>query len=127
MQDFLVDLGQVITMCQEDEFIVEVLGIFGNISLPDLDYNRVLTQLNLLPSLMDKLKVVIYYMRIDCTSYTLVVFFEIFCFKKGSLVWSGERFWLKVGVCRGTTKHNYYGDRTMSSGRLLSYYYNSSK
>lgn len=64
-QDFLVDLGHVITTCQEDEFIVEVLGILGNISLPDLDYNRVLTQLNLLPSLMDKLKVIISCMKTE--------------------------------------------------------------
>lgn len=40
----------------EDEVCVEVLGILGNLSLPDVDFHKVVTDLELLPFIMSKLQ-----------------------------------------------------------------------
>lgn len=58
MQPFLSELCQLLKDSGgEDEVCVEVLGILGNLSLPDVDFNKVVTDLDLLPFIMTKLQV----------------------------------------------------------------------
>lgn len=53
--DFVGDLAKILTICNEEEFIVECLGILGNLSLPDLDYSQILQNFNLIPWIKDNL------------------------------------------------------------------------
>lgn len=48
-QDFVGDLARVLTECKDEVFVVECLGILGNLSLPDLDYSMLLLDFNLIP------------------------------------------------------------------------------
>lgn len=43
------DLARVLTECKDEPFVVECLGILGNLSLPDLDYSMLLLDFNLIP------------------------------------------------------------------------------
>lgn len=47
--DFVGDLAQVLTVCDNQRFIIECLGILGNLSLPDLDYSAIIENFNLIP------------------------------------------------------------------------------
>ncbi|CAD7091013.1 unnamed protein product [Hermetia illucens] len=47
--DFVGDLSKIITMCDDEDFVVECLGILGNLSLPDLDYSQILQKFDLIP------------------------------------------------------------------------------
>ena len=51
------NIGEIICSCHDEEFLVEVLGILGNLVVPGLDYDKVMKELNLLPHLLKKLKV----------------------------------------------------------------------
>ena len=57
VQPFLSDLGQLLKESSDEELCVEALGILANLNLPDIDFERVVTQLNLLPFVLSKLKV----------------------------------------------------------------------
>ena len=57
LQPFLSDLGQLLKESSDDELCVEALGILANLNLPDIDFQRVVTQLDLLPYVISKLKV----------------------------------------------------------------------
>ena len=48
---------EVLRESDSDDLKVEVLGILGNVSIPDLDYAKVVKDLALLPLLADYLKV----------------------------------------------------------------------
>lgn len=48
-QDFVGDLAKILTVCENEDFVVECLGILGNLSLPDLDYSQILHDFNLVP------------------------------------------------------------------------------
>lgn len=39
----------MLTVCEEHKFVVECLGILGNLSVPDLDYSAILNSFNLIP------------------------------------------------------------------------------
>lgn len=45
------------TSCEEEDFTVEVLGILGNLTFPEIDFEKVITELDLLPFISAKLKV----------------------------------------------------------------------
>lgn len=45
------------TSCEEEDFTVEVLGILGNLTFPEIDFEKVVTELDLLPFISTKLKV----------------------------------------------------------------------
>lgn len=45
------------TSCEEEDFTVEVLGILGNLTFPEIDFEKVVTELDLLPFISSKLKV----------------------------------------------------------------------
>ena len=50
-------MGQVLRTSTDDEMTVEVMAILGNMNVPNLDYYRLLTELKLVPLIMDKIKV----------------------------------------------------------------------
>ncbi|XP_055301078.1 kinesin-associated protein 3 [Sitodiplosis mosellana] len=47
--DFVGDLAQMLTICNEQKFTIECLGILGNLSLPDLDYSAIISNFELIP------------------------------------------------------------------------------
>lgn len=47
--DFVGDLASALTECRDENFVVECVGILGNLSLPDLDYSQILHKFNLIP------------------------------------------------------------------------------
>lgn len=47
--DFVGDLARILTQCEDEEFMVECLGILGNLSLADLDYSQIMHNFNLIP------------------------------------------------------------------------------
>lgn len=47
--DFVGDLAKALTECNDEDFVVECLGILGNLSLADLDYSQILHNFNLIP------------------------------------------------------------------------------
>lgn len=47
--DFVGDLSRMLTECLDEEFMVECLGILGNLSLTDLDYSQIMHNFNLIP------------------------------------------------------------------------------
>uniref|UniRef100_A0A1L8DUQ1 Putative kinesin associated protein kap n=1 Tax=Nyssomyia neivai TaxID=330878 RepID=A0A1L8DUQ1_9DIPT len=46
--DFVGDLAKILTECDDEGFVVECLGILGNLALPDLDYSQILHNFNLI-------------------------------------------------------------------------------
>lgn len=42
-------MAKIITICEIEEFVVECVGILGNLSLSDLDYSQILHNFNLIP------------------------------------------------------------------------------
>lgn len=42
-------MAKIITVSDEESFIVECIGILGNLSLPDLDYSQILHKFSLIP------------------------------------------------------------------------------
>uniref|UniRef100_A0A336KQW8 CSON014644 protein n=1 Tax=Culicoides sonorensis TaxID=179676 RepID=A0A336KQW8_CULSO len=47
--DFVGDLARILTECKDEEFMIECLGILGNLSLADLDYSQIMHNFNLIP------------------------------------------------------------------------------
>ncbi|XP_026848654.1 kinesin-associated protein 3 isoform X2 [Drosophila persimilis] len=47
--DYVADLARILTICDDEAFIVECLGILGNLSLTDLDYSQILQNFQLIP------------------------------------------------------------------------------
>ncbi|XP_017869033.1 PREDICTED: kinesin-associated protein 3, partial [Drosophila arizonae] len=46
--DYVGDLARVLTICEEESFIVECLGLLGNLTLTDLDYSQILQNFQLI-------------------------------------------------------------------------------
>lgn len=42
-------MAQMLTACDEPKFVIECLGILGNLSLSDLDYSAIMTNFELIP------------------------------------------------------------------------------
>ncbi|XP_062138534.1 kinesin-associated protein 3 [Drosophila sulfurigaster albostrigata] len=47
--DYVGDLARILTICDNESFIVECLGILGNLALTDLDYSQILQNFQLIP------------------------------------------------------------------------------
>ncbi|XP_075158382.1 kinesin associated protein 3 isoform X3 [Haematobia irritans] len=47
--DYVGDLARILTICEDETFLVECLGILGNLSLADLDYSQILQNFQLIP------------------------------------------------------------------------------
>ena len=55
-QEFVGDLCEVVSGGESDEFVLECVGVLGNLSLPDLDYCQFLTKHNLIDWIKDSLQ-----------------------------------------------------------------------
>lgn len=53
--DFVSNLAEAIQKSTNDEFVLECIGVLGNITIPDLDYERLIKEYNLVPWLKNKL------------------------------------------------------------------------
>ncbi|XP_056149265.1 kinesin-associated protein 3-like isoform X2 [Lampris incognitus] len=54
--DYVGDLAAQISAEEEEEFVLECLGTLANLTIPDLDWELVLKEYNLVPYLKDRLK-----------------------------------------------------------------------
>lgn len=55
-QDYVGDLAAEIRAEEEEEWVLECLGTLANLIIPDLDWELLLKEYNLVPFLKDKLK-----------------------------------------------------------------------
>ena len=55
-QDYISDLAEATLNCEDEEFSLECLGILGNLTIPDLDYELILKEYQLIPWLKQKLQ-----------------------------------------------------------------------
>lgn len=55
-QDYVGDLAAEIRAEEEEEWVLECLGMLANLTIPDLDWELVLKEYNLVPYLKDRLK-----------------------------------------------------------------------
>ncbi|KAL0967002.1 hypothetical protein UPYG_G00303270 [Umbra pygmaea] len=54
--DYVGDLAAQISPAEDEEFVIECLGTLANLTIPDLDWELVLKEYNLVPYLKDRLK-----------------------------------------------------------------------
>ena len=59
MQAFIPDLVELVKqgVGEEEEAAVEAVGILGNLNIPELDFGKIVDDLQLTPVLMGKLRV----------------------------------------------------------------------
>lgn len=55
-QDYVGDLASEIRAEEEEEWVLECLGTLANLTIPDLDWELVLKEYNLVPYLKNRLK-----------------------------------------------------------------------
>ncbi|XP_069120818.1 kinesin-associated protein 3-like isoform X1 [Argopecten irradians] len=53
--DYISDLAEATLNSDDDDFALEALGILGNLTIPDLDYELILREYNLVPWIKEKL------------------------------------------------------------------------
>ncbi|XP_075223608.1 kinesin-associated protein 3-like isoform X3 [Lycorma delicatula] len=53
--EFVGDLASVLTCCQNEDFLLECVGILANLDLPDLNYCQLLNQYSLIPWIKSQL------------------------------------------------------------------------
>ena len=53
--EFIGDIADAVQRADSEEFRVECLGILGNLTIPDLDFERMLTEYDLVPWMKNKL------------------------------------------------------------------------
>lgn len=56
LQDHIGDLAAQINEQEAEEFVIECLGTLANLNIPNLDWELVLREYNLVPFLKDRLK-----------------------------------------------------------------------
>lgn len=56
MQDYVGDFAAQVGETEDEEFVIECLGTLANLTIPDLDWELVLKEYNLVPFLKDHLK-----------------------------------------------------------------------
>lgn len=55
-QDYISDLCTAVLNGDSDDFALECLGILGNLTIPDLDYELILKEYDLIPWIKNKLQ-----------------------------------------------------------------------
>lgn len=55
-QDYVGDFAAQIGQNEDEEFVIECLGTLANLTIPDLDWELVLKEYNLVPYLKEHLK-----------------------------------------------------------------------
>ena len=56
LQDYISDLANCVQKEDNEEFALECVGILGNLTIPDLDYELLLKEYNLVPWIKTKLQ-----------------------------------------------------------------------
>lgn len=56
MQDFIGDLANAVLKCQDEEFVVEALGILGNLTIYNLEFKQLLVDYGMLAFIKNKLQ-----------------------------------------------------------------------
>ncbi|XP_032235565.2 kinesin-associated protein 3 [Nematostella vectensis] len=54
--DFIGDLANAVRTCPDEEFVVESLGILGNLTIPELEFKQLLVDYGMLSYIKDKLQ-----------------------------------------------------------------------
>lgn len=54
--EFIGDVADAVQRADSEEFRVECLGVLGNLTIPDLDFERMLTEYDLVPWMKKKLQ-----------------------------------------------------------------------
>ncbi|XP_052790502.1 kinesin-associated protein 3-like [Mya arenaria] len=54
--DYISDLAEAVLNTEEEDFSLECLGVFGNLTIPDLDYELILKEYELIPWIKHKLQ-----------------------------------------------------------------------
>nr|CAD7425413.1 unnamed protein product [Timema monikensis] len=47
--EFVGDIAKAIGVCENEDFVVECVGVLGNMTLPDLDFSQLMQRFNLIP------------------------------------------------------------------------------
>jgi len=48
-QEFVGDIAKAVVDCPNEDFVVECVGVLGNMTLPDLDFCQLMQRFNLIP------------------------------------------------------------------------------
>jgi hypothetical protein len=48
-QEFVGDIAKAVVDCPNEDFVVECVGVLGNMTLPDLDFSQLMQRFNLIP------------------------------------------------------------------------------
>ena len=56
LQDYISDLANVIQKEDSEEFVLECVGILGNLTITDLDYELLLREYNMVPWIKNRLQ-----------------------------------------------------------------------
>ena len=54
-QEFLGEFAESLHSCTDEEFLVETVGVLGNLSIPNLDFERLFRQFQLVDWVKSKL------------------------------------------------------------------------
>lgn len=106
-QEFVGDFAMALNQSDSQDFVLEVIGVLGNLELPDLDYSQILHRCDLIPWIRNNLvpgKVFIlqYYIRVTCT-INVCIFKIIFLFKIGK---APDDLVLEIVIFLGTAAHD---------------------
>lgn len=55
LQEFVGDFAMALTQSDCQDFVLEIIGVMGNLVLPDLDYSQILQRCNLIPWIRNNL------------------------------------------------------------------------
>ncbi|XP_046612892.1 kinesin-associated protein 3 isoform X4 [Neodiprion virginianus] len=53
--EFVGDFATALTQSESQDFVLEIVGVLGNLTLPDLDYSQILRRCNLIPWIRNNL------------------------------------------------------------------------
>ena len=54
--EFIGDIADAVQRADSADFVVECVGILGNLTIPDLDFDRLLEEYNMIPWIKERLK-----------------------------------------------------------------------
>ena len=54
--EFIGDIADAVQRADSPNFVVECVGILGNLTIPDLDFDRLLEEYNLVPWIKERLR-----------------------------------------------------------------------
>jgi len=55
-QDYISDIAEAVLQNEDEDFSLECLGVMGNLTIPDLDYELILKEYKLVPWIKHKLQ-----------------------------------------------------------------------